>query len=217
MEDKHLSADYGLAQMVPYAVLNEDPYPVKAFICYRFDPLSSFPDPEAFKEGLSKLDLLVSIDVNYSHTAWFSDVILPEDTYLERTDPVIVKKGPKPQLWLRRQAVEPKVTNSKPKWWIFKQLAKRLGIGKSFPYETIEELVEWQLKDMGFTLSDFDAKGYIDLSREQILWKRKDGLKFNTPSKKLEFVSSLLEKNGIPSLPPVPSLQNSRLKVITGC
>ena len=104
---KHLSADYGLAQMLPHAILNEDPYPVKAFINYRFDPLSALPDPEAFKQGLMKLDLLVSIDVNYSHTAWVSDVILPEATYLERTDPVIAKGGPKPALWLRRQAVEP--------------------------------------------------------------------------------------------------------------
>ena len=61
---------------------------MKAFICYRFDPLSGFPDPEAFKAGLMKLDLLVSVDINYSHTAWVSDVILPESLFLERTDPV---------------------------------------------------------------------------------------------------------------------------------
>jgi thiosulfate reductase / polysulfide reductase chain A len=198
---KHLSADYGLAQMLPHAILNEDPYPVKAFINYRFDPLSAFPDPEAFKQGLGKLDLLVTIDVNYSHTGWVSDVILPEATYLERTDPVIAKGGPKPALWLRRQAVEPKY-DAKPKWWIFKQLAERLGIGQYFPYDTIEELIEWQLKDTGFRLSDFDAKGYIELSKDQILWDRKKGLKFKTPSKKFELVSSMLEQNGIPSFPP---------------
>jgi len=198
---KHLSADYGLAQMLPYAILNQDPYPVKAYINYRFDPLSSFPDPEAFKDALLKLDFLVSIDVNYSHTAWVSDVVLPESTFLERTDPVICKSGPKPALWMRRQAVEPKY-DSKPKWWIFKQLAERLGVGKYFPYETIEELVEYQLKDTGFHFDDFLEKGYVELSQKQILWDRKDGLKFKTPSKKIEFVSSMLEENGIPSFPP---------------
>lgn len=197
---KHLSPDYGLAQMLPHAILNEDPYPVKAFICYRYDPLSALPDPEAFAEGLSKLDLLVTIDVNYSHTGWVSDVILPESTYLERTDPVIAKGGPKPALWLRRQAVEPKY-DTKPKWWIFKQLADRLGIGEYFPYTTIEELIDWQLKDTGFRLNDFDQKGYIELSREQILWDRKDGLKFKTKSGKIELKSSMLEDNGIASFP----------------
>lgn len=198
---KHLSPDYGLAQMLPYAILNDDPYPVKAYINYRFDPLSSFPDPEEFKEGLLKLDFIVSIDVNYSHTAWISDVVLPEATYLERTDPIICKSGPKPALWMRRQAVEPRY-DSKPKWWIFKQLAERLGIGKYFPYNTIEELIEFQLKDTGFHLEDFLEKGYVELSKNQILWDRKDGLKFKTPSKKIEFVSSMLEENGIPSFPP---------------
>lgn len=215
---KHLSADYGLAQMVPYAVLNEDPYPVKAFICYRFDPLSSFPDPEAYKAGLNKLDFLLAIDVNYSHTAWYADVVLPETTYLERTDPVIVKKGPKPALWMRRQAVSPKF-DSKPKWWIFKQLAERLGVGQYFPYETIEDLIDWQLKDMGISRSDFDAKGYVDLSKEQILWDRKEGLKFNTPSKKIEFVSSMLEDNGISSFPPYESPQKppeGQFRLVTG-
>jgi len=198
---KHLSADYGLAQMLPYAILNEDPYPVRAYINYRFDPLSSFPDPEAFRDALFKLDFIVSIDVNYSHTAWISDVVLPEATYLERTDPVICKSGPKPALWMRRQAIEPRY-DSKPKWWIFKKLADRLGVGKYFPYETIEELIEFQLKDTGLHFEDFLEKGYVELSKSQILWDRKESLKFKTPSKKIEFVSSMLEENGIPSFPP---------------
>lgn len=201
---KHLSADYGLAQMVPHAVLNEDPYPVKAFINYRFDPLSAFPDPEKFKEGLRKLDLLVTIDVNYSHTGWVSDVILPEATYLERTDSVIVKSGPKPSLWMRRKAVEPKF-DAKPKWWILKQLADRLGIGQYFPYNSVEDIIAFQLQDMGLKLEDFNSKGTVSLAKDQIMWDRKDGLKFKTPSKKIEFVSSMLEENGIPSFPPYES------------
>ena len=215
---KHLSADYGMGQMLPHAILNEDPYPVRAFICYRYDPLSSLPDPEAFKQALSKLDLLVSVDVNYSHTAWFADVILPECTYLERTDPIITKKGPKPAIWMRREAVEPKF-DSKPKWWIFKQLAERMGIGKYFPYETIEGLIDYQLQDTGFKLEDFDAKGYIELSKEQILWDRKTGLKFNTPSGKFELMSSMLEDNGIPSFPPYSSPQRppeGQYRLVTG-
>jgi len=217
---KHLSPDYGLGQMLPYAILNEDPNPIKAFICYRFDPLSAFPDPEAFKEGLMKLDLLVSVDINYSHTAWVSDVILPEAMFLERTDPVIVKGGPKPALWIRRRAVEPKY-DSKPKWWIIKQLAERLGIGQYFQYESIEELIDWQLQDMGFKLSDFDEKGFIGLTSKPIFFDRKTGLSegFKTASGKLEFVTSILEKNGIPSFPHYvtpPSPPDGHYRLITG-
>jgi thiosulfate reductase/polysulfide reductase chain A len=201
---KHLSPDYGLAQMLPYAIMNEDPYPIKAFINYRFDPLASFPDPEEYKAALLKLDLLVTIDVNYSYTGWVSDVILPETTYLERTDPVIVKSGPKPALWLRRQAAQPRY-DAKPKWWIFKRLAERLGIGRYFPYETVEDLIAFQLQDTGFRLEDFDAKGFVELAPAQILWDRSSGLKFKTPSKKIEFVSEMLQNAGVPSFPPYES------------
>lgn len=201
---KHLSADYGLGQMLPHAILSEDPYPIKAFICYRFDPLSAYPDPEEFTRGLMKLDLLVSVDINFSHIGWFSDVILPESMFLERTDPIIVKGGPKPALWIRAQAVEPKY-DSKPKWWIIKQLAERLGVGQYFPYETIEELIAWQLQDMGFSLADFDEKGFVALTPKPILLDRKTGLAFKTPTKKLEFLTTVLEENGIPSFPPYES------------
>lgn len=217
---RHLSADYGLGQMLPYAILNEDPYPVKAFVCYRFDPLSAYPDPEGFTRGLEKLDLLVSVDINFSHIGWFSDVILPESMFLERTDPVIVKGGPKPALWIRRQAVEPKY-DSKPKWWIIKQLAERLGVGQYFPYNSIDDLIDWQLRDMGFKLSDFDEKGFVELTPKQILFDRKTGLAagFKTPSKKLEFVTTMLEENGIPSFPPYESPEpppEGHYRLITG-
>ena len=66
-------------------------------------------------------------------------------------------------------------------------------------------MIEWQLKDIGFKLYDFDAKGYVELSKDQILWDRNKGLKFKTPSGKIEFVSSMLEENGVPSFPPYES------------
>jgi len=61
---------------------------LKALINYRFDPLMSIPDTNMTRDALDKLDLIVTIDVNHSDIAWYSDVILPESTYLERTDSV---------------------------------------------------------------------------------------------------------------------------------
>lgn len=197
----HLGAQWGLAQMLPQAILKEEPYPIKAYIVMRHDPLASLPDPEEFKKALSKLDLIVSIDVNYSETGWFSDIILPESTYLERTDHVISRNGLKPALALRRKAVEP-LFDSKPRWYIFKALADRLGVGQYFPYKDINDLIAWQLEETGYKLEDFDKTGIIPLTKEPIWFDRKDGLKFKTPSGKLEIISENLEKNGIPSFAP---------------
>ncbi len=194
----HLGAQWGLAQMIPHAINSGEPYPIKAYIVMRHDPLASLPDPDFFREALKKLDLLVSIDVNYSETGWFSDVILPESTYLERTDHVFARNGLKPGLGLRRKAVEPRF-DSRPRSYIFKALADRLGVGQYFPYNSPEELIAWQLEGTGITLEDFDKKGVVGVAKDPIWLDRKDGLKFNTPSGKLELISEKLEKNGIPS------------------
>ena len=92
--------NHGVGQMLPNAILNEDPYPIKALIAYRFDPLMSIPDTNLTKKALDKLDLIVAIDINYSDIAWYSDVILPESTYLERTDCIQQANGLKPQMFL---------------------------------------------------------------------------------------------------------------------
>ncbi|RMD52684.1 MAG: hypothetical protein D6828_05400 [Nitrospirae bacterium] len=217
-EFPHLNSQWGLAQMLPDAITNEDPYPIKGYIVMRHDPLASLPDPDAFKEALKKLELIVSIDVNYSETGWISDVILPESTYLERTDHVYVRKGLRPALALRRKVIEP-TFDTRPRSYIFKALAERLGVGHYFNYENIEELIEWQLEGTGFKMSDFDEKGIIPLTDTPIWFDRKNGLKFKTPSKKIELFSSKLEQNNIPSFidyesPKAPP--KGHFKLITG-
>jgi thiosulfate reductase/polysulfide reductase chain A len=189
---------HGVASMLPSAILNEDPYPVKAVISHRFDPLLSIPNYNLNKKAFDKLDFILTIDINFSETAWYSDVILPESMYLERSDSIQLANGPKPTLYMRRQCVPPRY-DTKPFWEIAKELAKRLGLGQFFQYETIEDIWNLQLKEMGIKAEDFNAKGFVSLSKNPILWDQEKGLKFKTPSGKIEFVSSLMEKNGFPS------------------
>jgi len=210
-------ANHGVAQMLPYAIMNEDPYPIRAFIANRFDPLMSIPDSNFTRQALEKLELIVSIDINFSDIAWYSDVVLPESIYLERTDCVQQADGLKPQMFLRSQAVAPRY-DTMPAALILKRLAERMGVGGYFPFETMEDLVKWQLEGTGFTLEDFAAKGFVSYTNQQIFWDRQDGIKFKTPSGKIEFVSSLLEGAGFASFPayeplPRPEAGNFRLTV----
>jgi thiosulfate reductase/polysulfide reductase chain A len=194
-------ASHGNAQMISHAVLNEDPYPIKAFIVNRFEPLQSIPDAASVRRALDKLDLIVNIDVNYSEIAWYSDVILPESTYLERADSIQLVSGARPQLRIRRQCVSPRY-DTKPGWLILKELATRLGVGQYFPYESIEDIWNFQLKDMGVKIQDFDSKGFVALSDKPIMWDREEGIKFATSSGKIELVSPLMEQAGFPSFAP---------------
>jgi len=194
-------ASHGNAQMLAPAILKGEPYLLKALIVNRFEPLGSLPDKTATLKALNQLDLLVVIDINFSETAWYADVILPESTYLERADSLQLAAGLKPQIFMRRQAVSPRY-DTKPGWLILKELAQRLGMGQYFPYETIEDIWNFQLKDLGLKIEDFDAKGFVALTGKSILWDRADGIKFKTPSGKIEFVSSLMENAGFPSFVP---------------
>jgi thiosulfate reductase/polysulfide reductase chain A len=194
-------ASHGNPQRLAQAILHEDPYPIKGLIVNRFEPLQSIPDSNTTRQALEQLELIVAIEVNYSEIAWYADVLLPESTYLERGDSIQAVSGLKPQLFIRRPAVTPRY-DTKPAWWIIKELAKRLEVGQYFPYETIEDIWEYQLKKPGVKLSDFDQKGFVVLSDQAIWWDRDKDIKFKTPSGKIELVSALMENAGFPSFPP---------------
>ncbi len=180
------------------AMRTGQPYPVKAFIAYRFDPLAAFPDAAAQKTLLDQLDLLVAIDVNYSDTAWYADVLLPEATYLERSNILATQKGPKPSFIMRRQAVKPRY-DAKPAWEIFTSLAQRMGAGEHLPWKSIEEIWAYQLEGTGVSVKDFDAKGFVSLAKKPILMPP-DALKLGTKSGKVELVSPMMEDRGFESL-----------------
>ena len=197
---KHFDAGEGLAQLFFEAMEKEDPYPIKAWIAMRHDPLCSMPDPERQKISFDLCDLLVSIDTHYSEFGWYADVLLPESTYLERDNPICAVKGLKPRLMVRRKAVEAEA-DTKPAWWIFRQLAERLDMTEYFPHNSIEELWAWQLEPTGLAIQDFDEKGFVTLCEEPILYdpKKLEG-QFGTPSGKIEIISKKLEDAGLPSL-----------------
>lgn len=195
----------GLAHLLYPAMKSGKPYPIKAWLAMRHDPFTCMPDPAAQKEYFDNCELLVSIDAHYSEFGWFCDVILPESTFLERDNHIIVQKGLKPYLTRRQKAVEPKF-DTKPAWEIWKQLAVRMGVGDHFPYETIEELWDWQLKPTGFSVKDFEEKGFIELSDTPLFYDRDDLVgKFKTPSGKIEIISQMLEDTGLESLQPYQS------------
>jgi thiosulfate reductase/polysulfide reductase chain A len=210
--------NHGVAQMLPHAILESDPYPIKGLIAFRFDPLMSIPETRLTKKALDKLDLIVSIDINYSDIAWYSDVILPESTYLERTDCIQQANGLKPQMFLRKQSVTPRY-DTRDGAMILKQIGERIGIGSFFPYESMDDLVNWQLEGTGFIVEDFENKGFVAYGKKQIFWDRKEDLKFKTPSGKIEIKSSLLEDAGYDSFPPYEPAEaqpEGRFRLVVG-
>jgi thiosulfate reductase/polysulfide reductase chain A len=211
-------SSHGNPQMLAHAILKEDPYPIKAMFANRFEPLQSIPDSASVRQALDKLELIVAIEVNYSEIAWYADVLLPESTYLERGDSIQAVSGLKPQLFIRKPAVSPRY-DTKPAWWILKELANRLDLGHYFPYASLEDIWNFQLKDTGAKLEDFDKKGFVVLSDKALWWDRDKDIKFKTPSGKIELVSTLMENAGFPSFTPyvlVPPPPKGHFRLMCG-
>jgi len=208
---------HGVGAMFAPAVLKEDPYPLKVLFAFRYDPLYSLYDYQQTLRAFEKLDLIVSCDINFGGTTSRADVILPESFFLERSDPLQMAAGLKPAINRRVACIKPRF-DTRPMWWILKQLAERLGVGSYFPYETIEDIWNYQLADLGIPLDQFEKKGFVSLSEKPILWDREKGIAFKTPSGKIEFVSSLLESHGFPSLPSYEPLETprDRFRLIVG-
>jgi thiosulfate reductase/polysulfide reductase chain A len=196
----------GLAHLLYEAMGTEDPYPVKAYIAYRHDPLMGFPEPEHLKKIWEKLDLLVSVTFSWSDTAWHSDVVLPLSPYLERESILATKNALKPQFFVRQRAVEPRY-DTKADWEIVAGLAKRMGLPE-LVFETVEDLWKFQLEGTGVTVDDFKDKGMVSLA-DKPRYLDFESYKFKTDSGKIEIISKKLEDNGLPSLKPYQAPQSA--------
>jgi len=195
----HFQEGPGLGHLMFEAIETEDPYPVKAYIAYRHDPLMGYPEPERLLKKWENLDLLVSVTFSWSDTAWNSDVVLPLSPYLERESIIVTKNALKPQFFVRRRAVEPRY-DTRADWEIVSGLAKRMGL-KELVFDNVEDLWNFQLEGTGVTIEDFAATGMVPLADKPVYLDFED-YKFTTESGKIEIISKKLEDNGLPSLLP---------------
>ena len=174
----HFESGPGITHLAFKAIETEDPYPLKAYIAYRHDPLMGFPDPERLKKVFDKLDLMVSITFSWSDTAWYSDVVLPLSPYLERRTVIATKNDLLPYFFIRRQALPPSY-DTKCDWEIFSQLSKRMGLDK-LVFDNAEDLWNFQLEGTGVSLSDFDKTGFVLLG-DKPKYRDVTQLEFKTP------------------------------------
>jgi formate dehydrogenase (coenzyme F420) alpha subunit len=191
---------YGQVVCFPDSVPNV----IKALIVTGGNPVVSMPDSNAFREAMRRLDLLVVLDLIMTETAELANYILPGCTHLEKNGLAYsynVCHG-MPYLMLRKKAIEP-LYESWSEFSFWKEFAKKIGFGEVFPWETDEEVVDFELKSSGLS--------YKELKENKIAgayyMEKKHGMEgyevkgFSTPSKKIEIYSETFEKAGFDPLP----------------
>ncbi len=162
----------------------------------------TMPDSRKTLEAIQHLELLVVIDTMPMEITGWADVILPECTYLERYDVLRNDHNREPVIALRMPATEPKY-DTKPDWWIAKELAIKMGLGQYFDWKTFDEFLDYKLKRMGSSLNEMKkigVKKYERISGE-LYFSASNPPVFDTPSGKIELYSTQLEQAGFDPLP----------------
>ncbi len=121
------------------------PYKVRGMFCYKHNPMMNMPNTAKTAEMLRKMELVVTIDTMPSDTVMYADVVLPECTYLERTDPVKTFGGVEPSIAVRNKVIDP-MFETKPVIEILKGLTTKISkplfeISKKYD-EEIQDAIE---------------------------------------------------------------------------
>jgi thiosulfate reductase/polysulfide reductase chain A len=191
----------GVFQELRDAIVSGEPYQAHGWFISRQNPILSLPDRGKTLEAFGKMDFIATADIIMNDTAWFSDVVLPEASYLERYDPLLVVDN---MAFIRQPVIEPQ-GEGKSTLWIYKQLGERLGLGDFFQYTDEEDYIRQQLAPLGVSLEEVKVKGYADTPIEE----GSGEIVFNTSSGKIEVYSETLGNAGFSPWPtweepPVP-------------
>jgi thiosulfate reductase/polysulfide reductase chain A len=182
----------GVFQELRDSIITGQPYQARGWFIARQNPVMSLPDRGKTLQAFEKLDFIVTVDILLNDTAWFSDVVLPEASYLERYDPVHPVGN---RVFLRQPVIEAQ-GDARSALWIYKQLGERLGLGDFFQYEDEEDYIRQQLAPLGLTLDDIKRTGFVELPPAE-----ESGFTWNTPSGKIELHSETLARVGFPGVP----------------
>lgn len=171
------------------SIIEEKPYPVKFLFVQSGNPAVTMMDSGRVREALKRLDCLVMIDMFKNKTAEFAHVILPASSCFEKTqiNRAYIRNC---FIMLQQKVIEP-LGESKGDIEIVFEVAKALGVGDYFPWDTVEEALDFQLKPTGLTVETLEEN-------PQGIWYEKPRFKkyetegFKTPSGKVEIFSQRL-------------------------
>lgn len=176
----------------------EDEARIRAWIVYGCNVPLTLPNTEKTIAAMNALDFVVAVDTMPSEVTGYADVVLPENTYLERYDDLESTPYRVPYVALRQPAVA-SLYDTKPGWWIAKSLGEKLGLGEYFPWKDAEDYLSTRLQKANLSYEQLKRDGVIVGTPAPIY---QDGpLTLKTPSKKVEFFSQQMADAGLPPMP----------------
>ncbi len=191
----------GQGMYLAHAILDNNPYPIKAMLIAGGNPALTFPASRIQAEAFRKLDFLAVFDLFMTPTAQMADLVFPAADFLGNLELHDYGQTGNPYLGL----VQPVITENKgwPIWKLIFELARKLGLESLFPWQNNEEALRYRLSESGV---GFDALN-SSLSSSIAYQTKKEGKgTWNTPDGKVQYYSKVLEERDYPGLPAPDSL-----------
>ncbi|MGQ9502378.1 MAG: molybdopterin-containing oxidoreductase family protein [Anaerolineae bacterium] len=192
------------AMELPRAILQNDPYPLRAMMIVGSSIITGYPNPEMWRSCFNALDFMVVVDRFLTADALYADIVLPATTLFENQGYMVYGST----FQIRERIIEP-LGEARSDWDIAIAVANRLGYGYLYPASQ-EDVIRWALDGSGFDLETVRAhpKGvtWPQVAQQYRKWElgllRRDGQPgFKTPSGKFEIASSILAAYGYDPLP----------------
>jgi thiosulfate reductase/polysulfide reductase chain A len=187
------------------------PYEAHGWFISRQNPVLSLPDRQKTLEAFNKMDFIATVVIILNDTGWFSDVVLPESSYLERYDP-LVSMGD--HIFIRQPVIEPQ-GEGKSALMIYKELGTRLGLADFFQYKDEEDYLKQQLAPTGVSLEELRLHGSVKVPTEE----ESNIYQWSTPSGKIEIFSDALKQQNFEPMPvwlEPPQPKPSEFYLLTG-
>ncbi|MCK5110539.1 MAG: molybdopterin-dependent oxidoreductase [Arcobacteraceae bacterium] len=145
------------------------PYKVRGMFCYKHNPMMNMPNSAKTAQMLKKMELVVTIDTMPSDTVMYADVVLPECTYLERTDPIKTFGGVEPSIAVRNKVIDP-LYETKPVMDILNGLTTKISKPLFEISKRYDEDIQEQITDDGeeATYEEFDLTLPFKHSQEEL-------------------------------------------------
>jgi anaerobic selenocysteine-containing dehydrogenase len=191
---------------IPKALLNDGPYSLDTLMVYNCNPLFTRVDSEAYKKAFNKIPFIVNFSTFMDETALYSDIILPEPTFLERWETTSIHSSLGRAVFGVRQPVVKPLYDTLNTGDAIIRIGNKIGkpVSNAFPWKDSQEFVKERVRGVqessrGSVVAAYSKKFWKKLLEKGGWWETeyipdRSRFEFNTPSGKFEFLSQIMLK-----------------------
>ena len=187
------------------AIATSGPERLRGLMVQGGNPASVLSQSQQVRRRLQDLDFLVVHDLYPTATARMADIVLPAASFLERDLVLHYRYRPfvDGNLVAMQNRCVPPVGESRSDIDLLFALARRLGLGNTFPWQSAQEAFDWELAHLGIDTGWLrqHPEGYVQRFDPKSHFRKYTQNGFATPSGKIEFYASRFKALGLAPLP----------------